>query len=78
MNRIFKRVTGQTIFKYLNSIRINHAKAMILNSPWKMAKIGECVGFADEYYFSRVFKKYMGKSPTEYAKEGLSGRRIGK
>lgn len=75
MNRVFKKVTGQTIFKYLNRVRINHAKALILNSPWKMSKIGEKVGFPDEYYFSRVFKKYTGKPPTEYAKEGLSGRR---
>lgn len=69
MNRIFKKVTGETIFRYLNRVRINHAKALILNSPWKMAVIGGKVGFADEYYFSRVFKKYTGKSPTEYARE---------
>lgn len=69
MNRVFKKVTGETIFRYLNRVRINHAKALILNSPWKMGVIGEKVGFADEYYFSRVFKKYTGKSPTEYARE---------
>lgn len=75
MNRIFKKVTGETIFRYLNKVRINHAKALILNSPWKMAVIGEKVGFADEYYFSRVFKKHTGKSPTEYAREGMNGRK---
>lgn len=74
MNRIFKKATGETIFRYLNRVRINHAEALILNSPWKMSVIGSKVGFSDEYYFSRVFKKYTGKSPTEYAREGMFGR----
>ncbi len=74
MNRVFKKATGETIFRYLNRVRINHAKALILNTPWKMSVIGSRVGFSDEYYFSRVFKKYTGKSPTEYAREGMNGR----
>ena len=74
MNRVFKKATGETIFRYLNHVRINHARALILNTPWKMSVIGRRVGFSDEYYFSRVFKKYTGKSPTEYAKEGMNGR----
>lgn len=74
MNRTFKKVTGETIFRYLNRVRINHAKTLILNTPLKMSVIGTRVGFSDEYYFSRVFKKYTGKSPTEYAREGMNGR----
>ncbi len=74
MNRVFRKTTGETIFRYLNRVRINHAKALILNSPWKMSVIGSRVGFSDEYYFSRVFKKYTGKSPTEYAREGMNAR----
>ena len=74
MNRGFRKTTGETSFRYLNRVRINHAKALILNSPWKMSVIGSRVGFSDEYYFSRVFKKYTGKSPTEYAREGMNAR----
>ena len=74
MNRVFRKTTGETIFRYLTRVRINHAKALILNSPWKMSVIGSRVGFSDEYYFSRVFKKYTGKSPTEYAREGMNAR----
>ena len=74
MNRTFKKVTGETIFRYLNRVRINHAKTLILNTPLKMSVIGTRVGFSDEYYFIRVFKKYTGKSPTEYAREGMNGR----
>ena len=74
MNRVFKKATGETIFRYLNRVRINHAEALILNTPWKMSVIGSRVGFSDEYYFSRVFKKYTGKSPTEYARGGMNKR----
>ena len=44
-------------------MRINHAKALILNSPWKMSKIGESVGFPDEYYFSRSLKSIRENRP---------------
>ena len=66
MNRVFRKTTGETIFRYLNRVRINHAKALILNSPWKMSVIGSRVGFSDEYYFSRVFKAETGYSPSAY------------
>lgn len=68
MNRIFKRVTGQTIFQYLTSIRINHAKMLILHTSMKMSVVGKRVGFPDQYYFSRVFKKAVGMPPAAYAK----------
>ena len=77
MNRTFKKVTGQTIFKYLNRVRINHAKALILNSPLKMSRIGESVGFPDEYYFSRVFKN-IRENPHGICQEGMNGRKTGR
>lgn len=68
MNRIFKKVTGQTIFHYLTQIRINHAKILILHSSMKMSEIGKKVGFSDEYYFNRTFKKHVGVPPATYAR----------
>lgn len=68
MNRIFKKVTGQTIFQYLTQVRIKHAAIMIRNTTMKMSEIGKKTGFPDEYYFSRVFKKHMGMSPAAYGK----------
>ncbi len=67
MNRTFKKVMGQTIFQYLTHIRIDHAKMLILNTSMKMSEVGRRVGFPDEYYFSRVFKKAVGVSPVAYA-----------
>lgn len=67
MNRTFKKVMGQTIFRYLTHIRIDHAKMLIRNTSMKMGEVGRRVGFPDEYYFSRVFKKTVGVSPGAYA-----------
>lgn len=67
MNRVFKKITGETIFQYLTRVRISHAKNLILHTSLYMGDIGEKVGFPDEYYFSRVFKKHVGTSPAAYA-----------
>jgi YesN/AraC family two-component response regulator len=68
INRIFKQLTHKTIFAYLNTVRINHAKELISTTNMKISEIGQAVGFADLYYFSKVFKKATGVSPSTYAK----------
>lgn len=70
MNRVFKKVNGKTVFRYLTQVRIQHARLLLQNTSMKVGEIGKQVGFPDEYYFSRVFKKYVGVSPGVYAKDG--------
>ncbi len=53
---------------YLNRIRINHACAYLKQNYFKTYEIAFKVGFKDEKYFSKVFKKVTGKSPSEYKK----------
>lgn len=67
MNRIFKRVTGQTIFQYLTAVRMEHAKRLIAQTTMHTGVIGQEVGYPDEYYFSKVFKRNVGMSPRAYA-----------
>lgn len=68
MNRIFKKVTGQTIFQYLTQVRINHAKMLVLHTNMRMNEVGEKVGFPDEYYFNKIFKRYVGMPPAAYGR----------
>jgi YesN/AraC family two-component response regulator len=68
LNRVFKKNIGKTIFVYLNEIRIHHAKELIATTSMKIMAIGYRVGFQDECYFSKVFKKYTGMSPGQYEK----------
>lgn len=68
LNRIFKKTIGKTIFVYLNETRIHHARELLGTAPMKISAVGYRVGFRDECYFSKVFKKYTGMSPAQYEK----------
>ncbi len=69
LNRCFKKMTGHTIFAYLNIVRITKAKELLSTTHMPFNEIGYCVGIDNPYYFSRLFKKISGKTPTEYFKE---------
>lgn len=66
LNRLVKADTGMTLCAYLNSIRLRHAKSLLLNSDLKISQIAEVCGFGDEKYFMRLFKKCESVTPTQY------------
>ncbi len=68
LNRVFKKTMGKTIFVYLNEIRIQHARELLGTTSMKISAIGYRVGFQDESYFNKVFKKHTGVSPGQYEK----------
>lgn len=68
LNRIFRQNIGKTIFQYLAEVRIARAKELITTSSMKISQVSERVGFTDEGYFSKVFKRYTGMTPLNYGK----------
>ncbi|CAI6066389.1 AraC family transcriptional regulator [Cohnella sp. JJ-181] len=66
LNRVFRQTTGLPIIRYINRVRIGHAKELIQATPLSFAEIGYLTGLSDPYYFSKVFRKHAGMSPTGY------------
>ncbi|MGO4545295.1 helix-turn-helix domain-containing protein [Paenibacillus sp. 2TAB23] len=66
VSRRFKQEYGINITDYITGIRIDKAKLLMVNPNLRVAKIAEMVGFHDEKYFSKVFKKQEGVSPKAY------------
>ena len=63
---LFKKETGQTYINYLTDIRLNKAVELISTTDEKTYMIAEKVGYLEQNYFSYVFKKKFGVSPTKY------------
>ena len=67
--RVFKSEVGTSITSYLNNLRIRKAATLIKEQDLSLKEISAMVGIDDQLYFSRLFKKCMGISPSEYGKK---------
>ena len=65
-SKLFKEETGENFIEYLTGLRISRAKQLITGSDMTMKEICTEVGYSDPNYFSRIFKKNVGVTPTEY------------
>ncbi|SMF91066.1 two-component system, response regulator YesN [Paenibacillus uliginis N3/975] len=72
ISRKFRQEFGVTLSDFLGRIRIDKAKMLLLNPHLRIAQIAEMVGYQDEKYFSKVFKKLEGQPPNDYRKERAS------
>lgn len=66
---LFKNQVYMSIIKWRDEQRISCAKNMLANTGDSISDISKLVGYNDPLYFSRVFKKNVGKSPNQYKKE---------
>lgn len=63
---LFRKITGQTYVSYLKEVRMQEAARLLVQTREKVYVIAEKVGFEDTNYFSFIFKKYYGISPSQY------------
>jgi AraC-like DNA-binding protein/ligand-binding sensor protein len=68
LSKLFKQETGQTISDYITSFRIAKAKNLLCHGERKIIEIANLVGYESPSHFSRVFKQYEGRTPSEYRK----------
>lgn len=66
LSSVFKTTTGHSPLNYINLLKIKHACELLDTSTMKINQICHKVGISDQYYFSRLFSKIMGKSPRSY------------
>lgn len=66
LTKIFCQVYGCPPTKYLMNLRMSNAQKLLQDPSLSVRQIGEMCGYHDQGYFSRMFKKYTGKSPLEF------------
>lgn len=66
---VFKRETGITLNQFLTDVRIDAAKTLLDNPRNSIKTVAEKSGYTDSSYFTRIFKKHTGMTPSEYRGE---------
>ncbi|WP_276353766.1 helix-turn-helix domain-containing protein [Cohnella caldifontis] len=73
---LFKSATGENFTEFVTRVRMERAKWLLTHTDRKTYEIAGLVGYSDQRYFSKVFKKHTGKQPTEFRidnqEEGIS------
>lgn len=69
ISSIFKKKTGLSIQEYLTKSRMNEAIGLLRSSNMNISEVSDKLGFSNPLYFSHVFRKVMGYSPSEYMKQ---------
>ena len=67
---LFKKHKNQSVKQYITGLRMEQAKKLLMTSKLPVSTIAVLCGYPNMDYFSTVFKKSEGLSPTEYRKQG--------
>ena len=73
LSALFKKETGVTLTEYINQKRMKQAARLLTTTRLQIQTISQYCGISDVNYFSKLFKKYAGKTPNEFRKEVRPG-----
>lgn len=65
-SKLFKQETGENFIEYLTEVRLRNARELLKDSGLSIKVICVESGYSDPNYFSRIFKKYEGVTPSEF------------
>lgn len=63
-SKLFHQITGQSVITYQNVLRLTHARNLMQLGDCNVSEAAAAVGFRDVYYFSRLYKKLLGHTPS--------------
>jgi two-component system response regulator YesN len=66
LGQLIKKHLCVSFNQYLHSLRIDHAKHLLQTDEVKVNDLASSLGYSDSQYFSKVFKKFTGISPSDY------------
>lgn len=67
-SREFKKATGYSVMQYVNMIRCEHAREMLISGKYKIKEVALLCGFDNYSYFSNIYKLFIGTLPSEHKK----------
>ena len=73
LTKRFHQETGMTPQEYINQLVISKACSLLLNDEYSIARVAEILGFSDQFYFSKFFRKQMWTSPSRYRQQMKGG-----
>lgn len=71
ISRIFTQVLHMGFYEYVNALRINYAKNLLLGTEYKILEVAELSGFQSQQTFNRIFREFCGITPSIYRQRGL-------
>ena len=72
VSQLFKQETGENISTYITTLRIEKAKMLLRDPQEKLYDVSLLIGFSSSAYFTRLFKKHTGMTPSEYRRSVIA------